>query len=119
MLIDAGTDVNIKNDDGCTALMIASRESTLYSNIKTVKMLIDGGANINSQDIEGQGPRFLPICKMYKECDCVSSRPYQIIKKNSLRIPSWCDRILHTPNIVCVQYQSFDRGFTCKSDHFL
>lgn len=68
------------------------------------------------EGINGEGPKFMPTCKMAKECGCVE-RPYQTIKKNTVRIPSWCDRILHTDTVTCINYDSFDDGFTCKSDH--
>ena len=43
VLIDAGADVNAKEEDGWTALMWASR----YGRTETVNLLIDAGADIN------------------------------------------------------------------------
>lgn len=45
-LLENGADVNVQNDDGSTALMIAS----LYGNLEMVKYLLEKGANINAQD---------------------------------------------------------------------
>lgn len=67
MLIDGGADVNIKNNIGRDALMIAteysnsnietviiaSRNSNNDSNTETVRILIDGGADVNITDISG------------------------------------------------------------------
>lgn len=44
--IDAGTDVNAKKDDGCTALMHAAENG--YLNI--VKLLVENGADVNVKD---------------------------------------------------------------------
>jgi ankyrin repeat protein len=50
MVIEAGADVNIKNEKGETALMHAAwRGST-----NAAKILIDAGANINACSDEGQ-----------------------------------------------------------------
>lgn len=48
-LLKKGADVNVKNDDGSTALMIAS----LYGNLEMVKYLIENGADINAKDNDG------------------------------------------------------------------
>ena len=39
--------IDIKNEKGWTALMIAARNSNTVSNIETVKILIDAGADLN------------------------------------------------------------------------
>lgn len=70
-----------------------------------------------TEGINSNGLSFLPTCKMFKECPIVSNRSYQITSKKKYRLPSWCDRILHTDGIKCVLYESFDTGNTCKSDH--
>ena len=46
MLIDRGADVNYKDKNGNTPLMIASR----YSSIETAKLLIDRGADVNARN---------------------------------------------------------------------
>lgn len=53
LLIDAGSDINLQNNAGCTALIFAAKYSTTSSNNETVKMLIDAGANVNLQDRTG------------------------------------------------------------------
>lgn len=42
--------INLKNNNGETALMLASKYSNTDSSIETVKILIDYGANVNLQD---------------------------------------------------------------------
>ena len=49
MLIEHGVDVNLKDNDGMTALMWAAREG----HIDTVAMLIDKGADVNAKDNKG------------------------------------------------------------------
>jgi hypothetical protein len=73
--------------------------------------------NNYKEGIDNDGPNFLPTCKLKKDCKS-TNRPYQIIKGDTLRIPSWCDRILYLgDNIKCLLYENFDRGQTCMSDH--
>ncbi|XWV24462.1 hypothetical protein QJ856_gp0018 [Tupanvirus deep ocean] len=80
---------------------------TLASDLKTFK-----------EGINNNGPTFLPTCKLEKKCPIPDNgRKYQTKKGNTKRVPSWCDRILYSGNINCKLYQSFDSGFTCKSDH--
>jgi ankyrin repeat protein len=47
LLIDAGANLDIQNNDGWTALMFASR----YSTENTCKILIDSGAKVNDINI--------------------------------------------------------------------
>ncbi len=47
-LLSQGADVNAKNDDGVTPLMLAATES-----VDAVKLLVDAGANIDAQDNQG------------------------------------------------------------------
>jgi len=47
-LIDQGLDVNAKDEDGGTPLMLACRQST--ANLEVIKLLIKSGANINEED---------------------------------------------------------------------
>jgi len=49
MLIEHGVDVNLKDNDGMTALMWAAREG----HIDTVAMLIDKGSDVNAKDNKG------------------------------------------------------------------
>lgn len=51
-LIEAGTDVNSKNDRGFTPLHFAAS----HDSDKLVKLLIESGADINSKDIDGDTP---------------------------------------------------------------
>jgi len=48
-LIVSGTDLNITNRLGRTALMMAA----IMENVKIIKLLIDTGANLNIQDFNG------------------------------------------------------------------
>lgn len=50
-LIDQGLDVNAKNDDDETPLMLACRQSTASLNV--IELLIESGANINEEDVFG------------------------------------------------------------------
>ena len=45
--------INHKNDDGLTALMIASSNTNTFSSIEIVKLLIENGANVNLQNNDG------------------------------------------------------------------
>ena len=47
LLLDRGANVNLKNSDGLTALMLACRNSNTDSNIETVKLLL----NVNNIDV--------------------------------------------------------------------
>ena len=49
-LIEAGVNINAKDKDGDTALMLAS----IYNNLNMVKYLIEKGANINYKNVYGQ-----------------------------------------------------------------
>lgn len=84
--------------------------------------------NLFREGINNNGPNFLPTCKLQISKIPSSTveetkRSYQIEKNKSIRIPSWCDRVLYTTdlneksNITCDLYETFDRGYTCKSDH--
>ena len=52
-IIREGIDLDLKNVDGNTALMGASRYSNTTSSLDTVKLLIDSGANLELQDVNG------------------------------------------------------------------
>ena len=52
-LLNKGVDIDAKNNDEWTALMIASRRSNDTSSLDTVKLLLDRGADINSKDNDG------------------------------------------------------------------
>lgn len=45
-LLEKGADINVKNEDGSTALMTAS----MYGNLEIIKYLIENGADINAKD---------------------------------------------------------------------
>jgi len=48
-VLDAGVDIEVKDDKGLTALMIAS----LYGNTRAVELLIAKGANVNARADDG------------------------------------------------------------------
>jgi ankyrin repeat protein len=45
-LLEAGCDVNAQDEEGRTALI----QATLYNNVEVVQILIEHGANVNTQD---------------------------------------------------------------------
>ena len=54
LLIDAGADLNLRNNNGRTVLMSSARHSNIYGYGNTVKMLIDAGADLNLKDTIGR-----------------------------------------------------------------
>ena len=52
-LLDSGAEIDSKNNDGYTALMLASRYSNSTSSIDTVKLLLDYGADPNGRTTSG------------------------------------------------------------------
>lgn len=46
--------VNCRNKCGCTPLMEACINSSVFSNVETVKLLIDSGADVDAQDERGR-----------------------------------------------------------------
>jgi len=94
----------------------------LYHELKKGRILLDFQEGIN-----GEGPLFLPTCKMKKprkeidESTCISDL-FNVGKGQ--RKPSWCDRILFcdrkesTIKTDCLAYDRLDSGETMKkSDH--
>lgn len=77
--------------------------------------------NQYSEGIGGEGPKFLPSCKMVKgtktKRDANGKRVQWNLGTEGQRIPSWCDRILYRGNIQCLSYDSFDSGNMKYSDH--
>lgn len=84
-----------------------------------------------SEGVGGEGPRFVPTCKMTKGRTtdrCYKSEDSDTncwkLGKSDQRVPSWCDRILYSKfghdktNLVCTYYNRFDTGeVMSKSDH--
>ena len=62
-LIEKGADVNVRDTDGVTALILASQFG--YADI--VKLLIDNGANVNARDDEGRTALMKATIKRYKD----------------------------------------------------
>ena len=53
ILLRYGADVNLKDNEGWTALMLAALYSNTDSNVSTVKLLLDAGADVNLKNNEG------------------------------------------------------------------
>ncbi len=88
-----------------------------------------------SEGGDGQGPTFLPTCKLVKErsIDCTFPDNMSTARANGCystgkldqRVPSWCDRILYgkfnekaAENLRCTYYDRFDTGHAMSlSDH--
>jgi eukaryotic-like serine/threonine-protein kinase len=62
-LLKSGVDVNLKNADGKTALMIATDNGSL----EEVQLLLQQGANVNVQDPEGRTPLAIAKQNEYSE----------------------------------------------------
>lgn len=62
-LIDQGANVDKKDRDGCTALMLAAKQG----NTKAVIALIDNDANIEDTDIDGCTPFMLAVKNSHSE----------------------------------------------------
>lgn len=69
------------------------------------------------EGVNNNGPDFLPTCKLEKKLSDNNIRDYQLSKKGTNRMPSWCDRILYSKGVNCLLYCNFDYGNTYKSDH--
>ncbi|MBR1604047.1 MAG: ankyrin repeat domain-containing protein, partial [Synergistaceae bacterium] len=54
LLIDAGADVNARNEDGKTALMAAARYN---QNPEVIETLVDVGADVNARNEDGETAR--------------------------------------------------------------
>ena len=50
ILLEAGSDMNAKGEDGMTALMLAAR----WNSSSIVEALLDAGSNVNLKDHEGK-----------------------------------------------------------------
>lgn len=71
-----------------------------------------------SEGIDNLGPQFLPTCKMQKGriSSKVTIESYSLGKEDQ-RVPSYCDRILNSSGVNCLEYDRFDTGMMNKSDH--
>ena len=81
-LIDEGADVNAKNDEGETALMIASNEGDK----EICELLIEKGADVNAKDNEGNTALMYVSLKGDKEI-C------ELLIKNNAEVPELDDSI--------------------------
>ena len=54
ILLERGANINVKNENGSTALSTASQYTNDGSSIETIQLLLDNGAVINFQTINGQ-----------------------------------------------------------------
>jgi hypothetical protein len=61
LLINSGANLNIQNNDGETALMLALKYSDKYSSLETVKLLINSGAKLDIQNKDGDTALMLCI----------------------------------------------------------
>jgi len=62
-LIEAGADINVRNNYGNTALMLSS----WYGSIDIVKTLIEAGADINEHDNDGDTALILSSCNGHSD----------------------------------------------------
>lgn len=71
------------------------------------------------EGINNYGPTFLPTCKLAHNREPTNIAREGVYKCGKLdqRTPSWCDRILYTQNIECVEYDRWDYGNMNLSDH--
>lgn len=71
-----------------------------------------------SEGVEDSGPLFPPTGKLKHKRDPgeIDIDAYSLGKKDQ-RVPSFPDRILHSPEIKCTEYARFDNGIMTKSDH--
>jgi len=53
LLLKNNANINEKNNDGWTALMLSSQHSNKKSKLETVKLLLEHGANINEKEKDG------------------------------------------------------------------
>ena len=63
LLISYGAQVNLKNNEGFSALMF----SVEIGNVAAVKLLIKNGAKVNEQDVFGNSNLLHAVCNMYTE----------------------------------------------------
>ena len=68
--IEAGADVNAKDKNGKTALMIAAQNT--ISN--AVRVLIDAGADVNVKDNNGKTALMIAVCRNYEFRDLYSGK---------------------------------------------
>ena len=64
-------DINEKNAEGWTALMISARNSNTFSTIETIRLLIDANANVNLQ--KNNGSTALILASMYSNRDSTTA----------------------------------------------
>ena len=62
LLLEHGADVNLTNNRGRTALMLAARNSNKDSNVETVKLLLEYGANVNVVNNDRMTALMLAAC---------------------------------------------------------
>ena len=55
------SEINRKNEEGWTALMLAARNSSTYSSNETVKLLLDNGADVNLKNNRGLSALMLAV----------------------------------------------------------
>lgn len=66
-LLEAGADVNAKNNDGNTALILAARNTDINNSFNAVKTLLEAGANVNIANNEGKTALIVAIASEYAQ----------------------------------------------------
>ena len=69
-LLEAGADINAKNDSGQTTLHIAARNG--YKDV--AELLIDEGADINAKDNDGHTPLYIAVNNNYKVAELLINK---------------------------------------------
>lgn len=97
--------------------------SEFYTHDEMLEQMLKENIYMYKEGIDGNGPNFAPTCKMEKNRSVYSIIPEDNkiiwnVGRKQQRIPSWCDRILYSDEVKCLNYDRFDVGNAMSlSDH--